>query len=69
LGDTEEKTTLTDVGGLDALPDGAVILSAATTVIPRRPYEKAGRSWQQPGSELEFASSEIPLPATVLHLP
>ncbi|KRE64943.1 hypothetical protein ASG92_18275 [Arthrobacter sp. Soil736] len=69
MGDTGEKTNLADIGGLEALPDGSVIISAATTVIPRRPYVKAGRSWLQPGSELEFAASEIQLPATVLNLP
>lgn len=66
-----EGDLIEDAAGLDALPEGAVVLSARTEGIAGkpRPFEKILDDWNVPGIEEDFASSEIALPARVLYLP
>lgn len=60
---------VSDAGELDDLPEGAVVLSAATDILDPRPYEKGGDEWYLPGIEEKFFSTDIALPAKILHLP
>jgi hypothetical protein len=69
MDDNEVKVSVADIAGLEKLPGWTVILSAASRFLGPRPYEKVEGSWLQPGSEEEFTSAEIPLPAAVLHTP
>ncbi|OBC14078.1 hypothetical protein A5784_30720 [Mycobacterium sp. 852013-50091_SCH5140682] len=55
---------------LDALPDGVVIVDDAECAWQRNGKSYLGtRSWWAAGSEIEELSSDIRLPAHVIHTP